>query len=224
MKILLKSKGAKAAIVLAIAALALIALNDAFGRYKRASSAERFERALEENYVVALLYAGKPKKGMRIEKSVRNRIKSLRKTFKRISSLDPYNYAEIMFVTADVSQGKLFYIPQDYKLEKPTLQEPIFVLFKGGAQVATIKGFLSTSEIRAFIDKNFRNDIAQLVKQKDAREKRRLREARRRSYDRSYRWAPYYGGSWGFGWPYRGYGWGGGFGFRRGWGHRGWGW
>lgn len=196
----------KTLIRISLAALAsvfaLILLNDAMGRHKSISSERRFERALQNDLTVALFYMGKSG-----DKELNRSIKDLRKTFKRVSKTDPFNYAELMFVNADLSKSKLETLADDYGVPQPEVDNPIIVLFKGGKQIAAENGFLSSPDIRKFIKKYFGKDIDSITKQKDKRRQRRLEESRRRAYDRSYRW-PYYGyGHYGWGWPHYGYGW-----------------
>jgi len=201
-----------------VTVFALVLLKNVLGRHKVVSSIRRFERSLEQDLTVALLYVGKYGDKEQ-KKQLKPKIKNLLKTFKRVSRDDPFHYVEMLFIRADISKSKLESIPQDYGLPRPTIGNPIIVLFKGGKHIATANGFVTGLALKSFIQKHFGKEMDIISKQKDARRQRRIEEARRRAYNRAYSW-PYYGYGWGggWGWPYyRSYGWGWrGYGHRRG--------
>ncbi len=201
-----------------LASLALFMLNSAFGRYKVVSSEQRFEEALDNSFVVAFIYPGKVSKEV-FQKAERKafyrKLKNAKRMFKMISSSYPYDYAQVLFITVNASKERIGGALSSYNIPLPTPDQPIFALFRGGKLVAVKKGFLIRRQVKEFIDSHLKSDIAEATKQRDVEEQRRLKAAKRRAYDRAYRWGPYWYGvgwpyySWGYyGWPYYGYSWG----------------
>lgn len=149
----------------------------------------------------------------------------LEELFKGVGERGAYQEAGIQFLSVNVSKNRLIALAQGYGFT----QFPLFVLFKNGMPVtdkqgnkATISGFVTTEQLHEFIGNHWDKDIEQTIKRKQ--EVRREIERERALYAPAlsvgwgypfggwgYPYGGWYGGGYGWGRPYRRFGFGIGF-------------
>lgn len=199
----------------------LMGLQNLLASVRVVRRAARFESMLQgREFAVVLFYH----KGKRIEdKALRAKMRQQLKNFKAASKTAPYRYAGVDFYSVDVArQQDLADIATKYRA-MPSANQVSVALFRGGDMVSTKRGMFDRADITDFIDQYLGKEIDKVVDEKDRALVRAKEDAKRRAYDRSYRY-PYWG-YYGYGWPYyRRWWWGGpyygggwGFGWRGGW-------
>ena len=199
----------------------LMGLQSVFASVRKVKRVARLESNLQKSEfsIVLFYYRGKRVKDKTLRKKVREQLRN----FKSASKTTPYRYAGVSFFSVDVAINKDFLVFANKLRVMPRLDNPTVALFRGNKQVSSKNGFLSKSDITDFIDKYLGKEIDKIVDEKDRKLVREKQDAKRRAYERSYRY-PSWGGYYGYGWPYR-YsrpGWGLGFGWGGGWRGGGW--
>lgn len=205
----------------AISVLGFVVLNGVIAKHRKISSTKGFRSALNRSDLSVALFYDLEKKA---PKHIKSKIKGAMLAMSRASK--HFKYVEVDFMSVNTARRGLFDLIEMYSLSRPEPNNPTVVLFKGGKQIVTARGFLSKTGLVELVEKHFSKEIKNITEEKDSRRRRRLERARIRAAEWGSYWGPYYGSSWGWphyghgwGWPYR-YGYGGGFGFRFGGGRR----
>ena len=181
------------------------------GKIIKVSSQRRFDKAVAKyRYAVVLFY--QRDKQTRRDERMRGQISDLETMTTSLSKSPRYKEAKLPFLRVNVAKADLDQLAQKYGVT----QMPTFMLFSGGEEVregrniARLTGFVSRTQLEAFIDKHLKDQIEDTIEQKAEARKRRLERARIRAYYYPYGYGGYYGWPYhyGYGWPYYGYGFG----------------
>lgn len=189
-----------------------------FAKEVTVKSDRRFQDLIINNqYAVLMLY--KEDKETRKDKQLTTKLRQLRETFKAVSNEPFYKEADLLFLTINVADKEVNYIPNKLQIQKL----PAFVIFKNSkplrtmagssaGQSAILSGFVDRGNLQDFIDQNIGDDLEDVLDEKAEIRKRELEEAKIRSYyaprfyvgvgyGYPYSWYPYgYYGGWGWGW------------------------
>lgn len=193
-----------------ISSYAVLTLNG-----RSASSVNAFYRIINKApFSVAFLY----KSDSHLKKQNRalyNSIRDAQSSFKALKSVPLYKNADVSFVDVNTASNKLMTLPRDFNVSVYD-NHPVYLLFKNGKMLNAHKNkddFLTTTELRNFIDNHMMNYLEDYIEDKTlARAQEREREQSRVYFGYPwYGYYPYYGGL-GY-YPY-----GGGYGGRVGFG------
>ena len=198
--------------------IVLSVLHLVFARHETAGSERTFDRLIVRNdLVVAMFYESSSE--LRKDRAERKRIQRFERMFKNLSNRSRYKETKVAFLRVNVAKKGMADVAQEYGIE----EVPAFVLFDGGEliEVAAGKptklvGYVSRHQLQEFIEQNLKDEIDEVLKEKEERRRRRREEAVERSYYYGYGYSPYYSPyyyGYGFSPYYGGYGLGLGFSF-----------
>ncbi len=172
------------------------------GKEIKISSQARFNKAIAKYRLAVVMFYQRDKQ-LRHDKSLRQQITDLEVMFRSLSKAPTYMSADVQFLRVNIGKKDLEQVAQDYGVK----DMPAFLLFNGGLpardqqkNIAVLPGFVSRTQLQAFIEKHLQETIDEVMEEKAEARKRRLERARIRYYERPYYYHyPYY---WGGYWPY----------------------
>lgn len=156
-------------------------------RIKRISSERNFYYVLKNARLAIVMFYVKSEKEKK-DSDMREQIAQLEDSFETLNTRDRYKDAELSFIKVNCVRTDLDELAHDHGIET----YPSFILFDEDELVTDesgnpviLTGFVTRSQLKQFIEDNFSDHIAEILKQKDSLIKRRREEAH-------VTWVPYY--------------------------------
>jgi len=191
-------------------------------RVRTFKSDENLRKYLRESGVAVVMFyrtPDRPKDADKAEKAAYkdelNDLKDLRARFEVTSKSDEYKEVDMAFLQGNMNREDVQQVAAEFGVQTV----PAFLVFYEGVPIkqagkpVMLTGDVSRLELNEFVDKYLGDKIDEISEEKEKVLKRKLQEARLRSYYAPYwygypYWGPYWGYGWGWGWPYYGWGWG----------------
>ncbi len=183
-------------------------------------SSKKFDHVLNKKSFALVFFYDMGKRLRRDNPQAYEKIADLDSVVRRIGMRRLYKEGDLQIIRVNLAKGNLELVAQEYGIKRT----PAFILFKDGLpvknethQIATLHGFVDSSQLHSFIDQYLKRELENRVQEKaQEREYRREMEALYGpqiywGVGWGYDWPGYYGPYWGG--PYWGYGPGYGAGF-----------
>lgn len=155
-----------------IAILIMSSVSLVHARIKEINNARKFDVRMEETpFGVVLFYCND-----KVDKKTQLMIRHLKRDMQYVVQAEGlYQNARVSLLAVDVAHDNLDAVASQFRVDN----YPTILLFKGGVpvknkegKIVALRGFATRAAIRAFIDKNMRDDVMNFMEDKYERSQR----------------------------------------------------